>query len=99
MSAPAEDLDGAGLLLELLGAVREQGEEIRAQREELRALREALGRRDANPATKGEGVEESSTRRPPPRPRRGPVEVSDTDRAAARKLARKMGLIVREPKR
>jgi len=38
MSEPAEDLDGAGLLLELLA-------EVRAQRAELRALREALGRR------------------------------------------------------
>ncbi|MEC7526328.1 MAG: hypothetical protein VYE22_40990 [Myxococcota bacterium] len=92
MSEPAEDLDGAGLLLELLGAVREQGEEIRAQREELRALREALGRRDANP-------EKAPARSAKAPPRRGPVEVSDTDRAAARKLARKMGLIVREPKR
>ncbi|GAB5548941.1 MAG: hypothetical protein RLP09_33630 [Sandaracinaceae bacterium] len=80
MSEPAEDLDGAGLLLELL-------EEIRAQRAELRALREALGRREPKPA-KTERRER----------RREPVEITDTDRAAARALARKLGMVVREPR-
>lgn len=60
--------------------------EVRANREELRQLRAELADRDVKPAR-------GRRRRPPPP---APPELTETDKAAARAAARRLGLIVRE---